>query len=442
MSNKDVKLAHKWVEQADRILVTASNGLAISEGINLFANDEKLKDVLGDLVDKYHLTSLLQAFSFPYKNQLDYWRMVARIAEFYNYNYQSSIYMKQIKKIIAKRPYFVWTSNTDHHFTQAGFEHVFEIEGNWMTGICSSHPEDHGSFNLKEKLHRIYQQDQAGTLDETDLPTCDKCSAPLVLNVAGEDFQPDRKQIDDFRKFLVESEGRNLLVLELGIGPQNRLIKEPSMELVASYPNSRYITINKGELNIFPDIAERSIGFSASIGDAFKEIMIGESFGAQTQGPSREKKPQLTKQQIQEQEKMMQKFYPNYMVDSAFHGNYPMYITLDKKHPALLHGTETGQSWMYSIGDSATAHCFTPDGQYYKVELGLDKSKDQVHGFYVNPGTLMAIEANDGDAGFSQLSTNLPINSSGRLLLPKIDKLIEMYPGQKDLIKRLAFEDD
>ncbi|WP_338935386.1 hypothetical protein [Lactobacillus helveticus] len=43
MTNKAAKIAKQWLDDADAILVTASNGLSISEGLNLFANDKKLK---------------------------------------------------------------------------------------------------------------------------------------------------------------------------------------------------------------------------------------------------------------------------------------------------------------------------------------------------------------------------------------------------------------
>ncbi|WP_268885937.1 hypothetical protein [Lactobacillus helveticus] len=39
------------------------------------------------------------------------------------------------------------------------------------------------------------------------------------------------------------------------------------------------------------------------------------------------------------------------------------------------------------------------------MRLGLDKSKDEVHGFYVDPGTFTAIEdSNDAEAGYERLS--------------------------------------
>lgn len=425
MSNKDVQLAHKWVEEADEILVTASNGFAISEGLNLFANDEKLREVLGDLVDKYHLTSILMAFSYKYPNRLDYWRMAARITEYYSYNYQPSKYMKQLQKIIADRPYFIWTSNTDHHFVQAGFKNVFEIESNWYKGWNKL--DSNANVNLKETLHQIFLKDQAGTLSEKDLP--DK-NIELNFN------QFDKKQITDFREFLANSENKKLLVLELGIGPNNQLIKAPTMELIASDPQSKYITINKGELNISPEIADRSIGFSGSIEDAFEEIISGKSLGTKVIGPKKVKK--LSPSELKEQEKMLQKFFPDYMINASFHGTTPMYVTIDDEHPSLLHGVEFGQSWMYSIGDAARVHCFTPDGKYYHVDLGLDKSKDQLHGFYVNPGTLVGIEHLPGLTGFSQLSVNLPMQNNGRIMMPRLTELKLLFPAQKEIIEKLS----
>ena len=153
-------------------------------------------------------------------------------------------------------------------------------------------------------------------------------------------------------------------MLELGIGPRNQMIKVPSMKLVAADRNSRYITINKGELNIPDIIADRSIGFSASIGDAFKEIMTGKSHGATTQGPTKpQPKPELTPEQKAEQAKVMQQFYPDYMVDSGIRpSSFPMYLTIDQKHPSYLHTVQYGQSMMYSIGDAAIVHCLTQDG--------------------------------------------------------------------------------
>ncbi|WP_243445674.1 hypothetical protein [Lactobacillus helveticus] len=167
---------------------------------------------------------------------------------------------------------------------------------------------------------------------------------PVHYVTTNQDFQIDQKQINAFQDFIQKYEDKKLVVLELGIGPRNQVIKVPSMQLVAADRNSRYITINKGELNIPDIIADRSIGFSASIGDAFKEIMTGKSHGATTQGPTKpQSKPELTPEQKAEQAKVMQQFYPDYMVDSGIRpSSFPMYLTIDQKHPSYLHTVQYG----------------------------------------------------------------------------------------------------
>ncbi|GFO98334.1 hypothetical protein [Lactobacillus helveticus] len=208
--------------------------------------------------------------------------------------------------------------------------------------------------------------------------------APLALNMAGKDFQINQKQVQAFQDFIQKYEDKKLVVLELGIGPRNQMIKVPSMQLVATAPHAHYITINKGELLIPSQIAEKSIGYSSSINAAFKELLTGKSYGAETQGPAApEAKPQLTPEQKAKQDK----------VDSGIRpGSHPMYLTIEKDHPSLLHTVQYGQSWMYSIGDASIVHCFTQNGQYYKVRLGLDKNKMKFMAFMLIQKPLLRLK--------------------------------------------------
>ncbi|MBB1063419.1 Sir2 silent information regulator family NAD-dependent deacetylase [Limosilactobacillus sp. WF-MA3-C] len=210
------------------------------------------------------------------------------------------------------------------------------------------------------------------------------------------------------------------------------------MQLVASNSHAHYITINKGQLLIPDVIGERSIGFSSSIQEAFDALLTGKG-ELEIQGPAKPA-PKLTPEQQAEQEKMLKQFYPSYMVDRGIRpGELTMYMTVDKDHPSYLHMIQDGQSLMYSLGDAAIVHCFTQDGQYYSVRLGLDKTKKEVHGFYVNAGTFIAIEdANDSGAGFSQVSAGISANASSELLVPRVDQLTKLFPNQKELIERLS----
>lgn len=432
-----VKTAQQWLHDADAILVTASNGFSISEGLNLFANDDKLTTVLGDLVEKYNLPNLLGALNYHYSDELEKWRVYARITEYYNYNYYPGELMDKLRQIIGDKPYFIWTSNVDHHFALAEFNNLLEIEGNWQTGICSKHPKDHSLVDLKETLHQIYEKDQAGTLTENDLPNCAECGSPLALNIPGSVFNMDQNQVIRFENFLNTYQNNKILVLELGIGPQNQMIKAPSMQLIAGNKDSRYITINKGQLNIPGMIADRSIGFSSTIIDAFDALITGKGEVA-TQGPTKPV-PQLSPKENKKQEQIFKNFYPSYTINKGYRpGELVMYTTIDHDHPSHLHMVQYGKALMYSYGDPVNVHCFTQDGRYRLVKLGLNKANDEVHGFYVEPNTFIAMESVKRVTGFSQISVTLPSSSSNGILIPKKKQLKKMFPQQQALIERLS----
>lgn len=432
-----IQIAQQWLNDADAVLVTASNGFSISEGLNLFANDQKLTTVLGDLVTKYKLPNLLAALGYDYPNELDKWRAYSRIAEYYNYNYYPGELMAKLHQLIDNKPAFIWTSNIDHHFALAGFKHYLEIEGNWQSGVCTSNPNEHEIVDLKETLHQIYEKDQQGTLTEQDLPSCQTCGAPLTLNFPGLHFKIKQAQVNELESFLNKYQDKKILVLELGIGPQNRMIKAPSMQLVAGNEQARYLTINKGELNIPDVIGERSIGFSSTIMDAFDALISGKG-DVNVQEPTKPAS-KLTSTEKEEQERVLKNFYPSYTVNKGYRpGEMVMYTTIDNDHPSHLHMVRYGRALMYSYGDPVNVHCFTQDGQYRLVKLGLNKQKGEVHGFYVEAGTFIAIELDPGETKFSQISITFPANSSGELMVPKANQLVKLFPKQAGIIKRLV----
>ena len=70
----------------------------------------------------------------------------------------------------------------------------------------------------------------------------------------------DREIQRRFQNFVQKYHGKKLVVLELGIGWRNQLIKAPLMNLVKKEPYAAYITINKGEIYIPDEIVAKSYG--------------------------------------------------------------------------------------------------------------------------------------------------------------------------------------
>ena len=54
------------IENADAILIGASNGLSISEGFNIFADDNWFKENFSDFRSKYGIHSILEGSFYPF----------------------------------------------------------------------------------------------------------------------------------------------------------------------------------------------------------------------------------------------------------------------------------------------------------------------------------------------------------------------------------------
>ncbi len=59
----------KIVNEADGVLIGASNGLSIAEGYNLFADDSWFQKNMGDFRSRYGIHCIIQGMAFPYLSQ-------------------------------------------------------------------------------------------------------------------------------------------------------------------------------------------------------------------------------------------------------------------------------------------------------------------------------------------------------------------------------------
>ena len=52
------------IKQADAILIGASNGFSISEGLHIFAGDKAFEEIFGDFKRKYGICNILTGLFF------------------------------------------------------------------------------------------------------------------------------------------------------------------------------------------------------------------------------------------------------------------------------------------------------------------------------------------------------------------------------------------
>lgn len=138
----------------------------------------------------------------------------------------------------------------------AGFDadKIYEVGGNWIEMRCSRKCHE-DVYPAMETIHRMAIAEKEGKVPSDLIPKCPECGAHMGLY----DAEPPKKGIiEAWNRFLQEYHGKNFVILELGIGWRNQLIKAPLMKLAAQESNSTYITINRGDIYILRIISRGS----------------------------------------------------------------------------------------------------------------------------------------------------------------------------------------
>ena len=220
-----IRNATELIRNTDKLLITASNGLSISEGYHIFADNEDFREYFGDSREKYGIDSIIKGvFARLPKSEHD--RFMSVVRQYMIEDYKPSESFKALHEIAACKDYFIVTSNADTHFQLCGFDskRIFEIEGNF---------------------------------DGMEM------------------YSPDWKiQQIHFEEYLKRTSAEELIVLELGIGKANQMIKKPIMEMVSKNPKWKYITFNMpGEILIPSNIEDRSVALEGDIKNNLKELV-------------------------------------------------------------------------------------------------------------------------------------------------------------------------
>lgn len=265
------------LRSAEAVIIGASNGLSISEGYNIFTDNEWFRKNFGDFREKYGIRSILQGMSADFSSDEEKWGFFSRLAYRVHYSWQPSRMMKELKELVKDKDCFVLTTNGEDHFTPVGFdvENVFTMEGKLTEYRCSNNCEDK-IYSRHEDIVRMAMAEKDGMVPTDLLPRCPVCGTVMLPNLPSDQnfFKSNawQNKLRQYRKFIDTYHGRALVILELGIGWRNQIIKAPLMELAAREDKCRYISFNKGELYIPEQIRDKSIGVDGDLSETIHAV--------------------------------------------------------------------------------------------------------------------------------------------------------------------------
>lgn len=222
---EQISHALKLIDSSDAIIISASNGLSISEGYNIFADDDNFENYFSHFKSVYGISSLIQGV-FARLPVPDHQEFMRKVHQYLIDDYKSTSVFQDLKKLLSSKDYFIVTSNADKHFQLNGFSDkaILEIEGNF----------DGLTMNSKD-----WEEQQNRFID-----------------------------------FVQRNKKKKVVQLELGIGSKNKMIKEPLMDMVAKNPSWHYITLNMPqEIYIDTRIEAQSLALPGNINTTFTELL-------------------------------------------------------------------------------------------------------------------------------------------------------------------------
>lgn len=125
---KAVRIGRALAE-ADLVIIGASNGLDMAEGLNLFCADAHFQEAYGNLAQADGIGCILQGLASPDASVRRRWAERFHQKEYLEY--EPGSLMNGLRRLTEHADTFVVTCNIDGHFARAGFdeERVLETEG-------------------------------------------------------------------------------------------------------------------------------------------------------------------------------------------------------------------------------------------------------------------------------------------------------------------------
>lgn len=214
--------------EADLVVIGASNGLDIAEGLNLFRADDHFWETYGDLAQADGIGCILQGLGSPDANVRRRW--AERFYQKEYLEYEPGPLMNGLRHLTGHADAFVLTCNIDGHFARAGFNEnrVLETEGSIRTSI-----------------------------DERRL------AHPDALATA---------QLEELARLVRAHRNGKVAILELGVGLRNGVIKRMLAQIANACEHVTYIVFNYSQA-MAPDASCDTILVDGDMAPAFEEVV-------------------------------------------------------------------------------------------------------------------------------------------------------------------------
>ena len=267
------------IGQADAIVIGGGSGLSSAAGYDHYHWSPALSEALAPFRERYGFTSPLAGFYHCFSSYGEQWGYYSQYIRFLWEAPTGQPYL-DLQALVADKPAFVLTTNVDRQFFRVfPKEQICAFQGDFGYCQCSQPCRD-AIWENRELVKELTSRLEGVRLPEEAVPRCPDCGRVLVPWVRDDTFLEGcawKAQLDRYhaflRRWLLEQAGKNILLLELGVGEMTpSIIKLPFWELTARNENVFYACLNKEASHAPEHLRGRSLYLQGDLAEILSAI--------------------------------------------------------------------------------------------------------------------------------------------------------------------------
>ena len=268
--------AKQAIKQADYIIIGAGSGLSTAAG--LLYSGEKFEKDFREFIEKYHFGNLYSASFYEFKTQEEKWAFFAKMIKLNRYNEKPLKLYQELYEILKNKEYFVLSTNVDGQFYNGGFDKdtIFEVQGDYSYLQCENACHNK-LYNNKELVEEWLRNTKDCKIPLELVMKCPVCGGNMDMNLRKDaNFVQDEnwyRQSEKYEDFLSRSKGKNVVLLEIGVGFNTPgIIRFPFEQMTAISEKTTLIRINKDYPNPMLEIKNKTISFDEDTNKIIEDL--------------------------------------------------------------------------------------------------------------------------------------------------------------------------
>lgn len=268
--------AKQAIKQADYIIIGAGSGLSTAAG--LLYSGEKFEKDFKEFIEKYHFDNLYLASFYEFKTQEEKWAFFAKMIKLNRYNEKPLKLYQELYEIVKNKEYFVLSTNVDGQFYNSGFgkDKVFEVQGDYSYLQCENACHNK-LYDNKELVEKWLRNTKNCKIPSDLVMKCPVCGGNMDMNLRKDaNFVQDEnwyRQSRKYEDFLSRSKGKNVVLLEIGVGFNTPgIIRFPFEQMTANNEQTTLIRINKDYPLPMLEIRNRTISFDEDTNKIIEDL--------------------------------------------------------------------------------------------------------------------------------------------------------------------------